>query len=176
MELTIAAPIALVAGMLVGLLFKQLWDSRRSSYDAREDQLKFSEEPLVSVRALLSLYEQRYRRSAFRWKVSYRALLVASAVASTAAAIVPKLNYFRWEASSDWASILASVAAVITTLVAALDFEVNWRGNRKSRHEVNVVRLEANKATADPDKLLTDLQAIVKKRNDDLTKQEERQD
>jgi hypothetical protein len=126
----------------------------------------------TKVRDLLTEYERTYRRSAWRWKFGYRALLVNSALLSTSAAVIGKLEYYKFDGASDAAAILAAVAAVITTLIAALDFEVNWRINRKSRHDVAVIALEAEKSTADPDKLLAELQQVVKRRNDDLNKQD----
>lgn len=126
---------------------------------------------LDKVRTMLADYERGYRRSAWRWKVGYRTLLVVSAILSTGAAVIGKLDFFKTD-GSDIAAILAALAAVITTLIAALDFEVNWRINRRSRHEVDVIALEAEKSTAEPDKLLSQLQEIVRRRNDDLNKQD----
>lgn len=134
--------------------------------------LVMSNETIDKVRTLLADYEGKYRRSARNWKVGYRSLLVVSATLSTGAAIIGKLDYFKHDAGSDIATIFAASAAVITTLIAALDFEVNWRINRRSRHEVDVITLEAEKSTAEPDKLLSDLQEIVRRRNDDLNKQD----
>lgn len=127
-----------------------------------------SDEKIQKVRALLTEYEDRYRRSARNWKVGYRALLVMSAIFSTSAAVIGK----HADGGSDVAAIFAGAAAVLTTLIAALDFEVNWRINRRSRHEVDVIALESEKSTADADKLLADLQEVVKRRNDDLNKQD----
>ena len=70
------------------------------------------------------------------------------------------------------AAMLAALAAVITTLIAALDFEVNWRINRRSRHDVDAIALELEKSTAKADDLLADLQDVVRHRNDDLEKQD----
>lgn len=131
-----------------------------------------SDETIRKVRTILAEYEGNYRRSAWRWKFSYRTLLVVSAMFSTGAAVIGKLDYYEFNGGSDIAAILAAAAAVITTLIAALDFEVNWRINRRSRHEVDVLSLESEKSTANSDKLLTELQAIVMKRNDDLNKQD----
>jgi hypothetical protein len=130
------------------------------------------DEAISRARAILSQHEQKYRKSAWRWKVGYRALLVSSALFSTSAAIVGKLEYYGFDGGSDIAAVLAGLAAVITTLIAALDFEVNWRINRKSRHDVVVIDLEAEKSTADADKLLDELQKVVKQRNEDLNKQD----
>lgn len=132
-------------------------------------------EPIEKVRTILQEYEGKYSRSAKRWKLSYRVLLVVSAVFSTSSALIGKLEYFKFNASglnSDVAAILAALVAVITTLIAALDFEVNWRVNRRSRHEVDVIALESEKTGADVNVLLSDLQEVVKRRNDDLNKQD----
>mgnify|MGYP001301446406 CR=1 FL=1 len=131
-----------------------------------------SDETTQRVRALLTEYEGKYRRSAWRWKVGYRTLLVVSALFSTSAAVIGKLEHYKLDSGSDLAAMLAAAAAVITTLIAALDFEVNWRINRRSRHEVDVIALESEKSTADADKLLANLQEVVKRRNDDLNKQD----
>lgn len=160
----------LAVGAILGIGLAWLFYTIRHRRESVEDHLDFSQDSISATKTLLKIYELRYRNSAFRWKFSYRMLLVLSAVFSTSAAIVPKLTFFRWQASTDWAAILAGCAAIITTLVAALDFEVNWRINRKSRHAVNVLRLEANKATAQPDALISELQKIVSTRNEDLNK------
>lgn len=136
------------------------------------DDLQMNDEKIQRVRTLLTEYEGTYRRSAWRWKVGYRTLLVISALFSTSAAVIGKLEYYKVNGGGDIASMLAAAAAVTTTLIAALDFEVNWRINRRSRHEVDVIALESEKSSASPDKLLSELQYVVKKRNDDLNKQD----
>lgn len=137
-----------------------------------KDTHSVPEDPLSSVKKTLSQYEQKYRWSAWVWKVGYRTLLVISSLFSTSAAVIGKLDYYKFDGASDIAAILAATAAVITTLIAALDFEVNWRVNRKSRHDVGVIGLEAQKSTADPDKLLAELQQVVRQRNENLNKQD----
>jgi len=170
--LSLAQFLLLLAGAAIGVAATWLFIRARQNSQSIEYQLDFSKDALQSTKTLLEVYEQKYRSAAFRWKFSYRMLLVLSAVFSTAAAIVPKLTEFHWPASTDWAAILAGCAAVITTLVAALDFEVNWRINRNSRHAVKVLRLEANKATAESEVLINELQKIVRTRNEDLNKQD----
>ena len=129
-------------------------------------------EKLADVKNILGKYEKRYRASAKWWRVSYRVLLVTSALLSASAAIVGKLDIYTIDASGDITSILAGLAAVFTTLIATLDFETNWRINRRSRYAVDLVALEAEKTDADPDKLLDALREIVSQRNEGLGKQE----
>ena len=128
------------------------------------------EQSLERVRSILTEHEARYRFSAMRWINAYRLLLVTSALFSTAAAVVGKLEYFKLSAGSDIASILAAAAAVVTTLIATLDFEVNARINRRSRHNVAALLLEVEKSNANPDSLLSALQAVVQSRSEDLCK------
>jgi hypothetical protein len=120
------------------------------------------------VPALLVEFEEKYRKSARNWRLGYRGLLVFSALFSTAAAVVGKLEYVTLGkvSSADIASICAGITAVITTVIAALDFEVNWRVNRGSRHEVSAIVLEAKKSTANDDALLSNLQDVVRRRNE----------
>lgn len=134
--------------------------------------MKMDDEKIKRVRTLLSEYEGKYRRSAFRWKVGYRTLLVISALFSTSSAVIGKLEFYKVDGGGDIAAMLAAAAAVTTTLIAALDFEINWRINRRSRHEVDVIALESEKSSASPDELLSELQNVVKRRNDDLNKQD----
>ncbi len=130
-----------------------------------------SDEHLVRTKAILAAQEGKYRRSAMRWKVGYRFLLVLSALLASAAAIISKLSFLDDKAlSADWSSMLAGTAAVMTTLLAALDFESNFRINRRSRHQVQVLLLDAEKTSAAPDRLLEGLQEVVNRRTHDLDK------
>ncbi|GAA4804354.1 hypothetical protein [Lysobacter hankyongensis] len=128
-----------------------------------------SEDQLPRIRELLSAHEARYRLSAQAWKITYRVLLVASILFSTFAALIGKL-YSDGEIGNNIASILAFLAAASTALVAALDFELNARINRRSRHEVGLLLLESEKSTANPDTLLCALQEVVKRRSEELSK------
>lgn len=129
-----------------------------------------SENVSAETRSTLLAHEHSYRRSAWCWKVGYRALLVTSALLSSFAAIVGKIEILGVGHPGDVASIAAAAAAVITTLIAALDFETNSRANRRSRHEVRILLIEAEKSTADNDALLAGLQDVVRRRSDELYK------
>lgn len=128
------------------------------------------DEHLERTKAILVAQEGKYRNSAIRWKVSYRFLLVVSALLASAAAIIAKLSFLNQTLAEDWSSMLAAMAAVMTTLLAALDFESNFRINRRSRHQVQILLLEAEKSDAVPDKLLEGLQSVVSRRTHDLEK------
>ena len=81
-----------------------------------------------------------------------------------------KFTYYEVLGPEDTASILAAAAAVTTTVIAALDFEANTRVNRRSRHQVSVLLLEAEKTGAKADDLLTSLQKVVAQRSDELNR------
>jgi hypothetical protein len=121
---------------------------------------------LEEVGERLHSYEQRYRDSARRWKVWYRFFLVMALFMSATAAVIGKLDWRDPKRGADLAAISAGFAAILTAVIGGLDFESNWRVNRRSRHEVTHLLLEAAKATADPDKLLSDLQAVVARRSE----------
>ncbi|WP_277587818.1 hypothetical protein [Pseudomonas chlororaphis] len=85
---------------------------------------------LTHAKEILAAQEQKYRRSAFKWKLGYRTLLIISAVLASAAAIVSKLSIIESkETAADLSSILAGAAAVAMTIIASLDFESNFRVN-----------------------------------------------
>ncbi|MGO1001845.1 hypothetical protein [Lysobacter sp. CA196] len=129
-----------------------------------------NENAQTDTRSILRAHEDRYRRSARRWRIGYRVLLVASALLSSFAAIAGKLQIWQFGHPGDVAAIAAASAAVVTTLIAALDFETNARANRRSRHEISILLLEAEKSTASRDALLLGLQDVIKRRNDELCK------
>jgi hypothetical protein len=58
----------------------------------------------------------------------------------------------------------------MTTLLAALDFESNFRINRRSRHEVQLLLIAAEKENANTDELLDGLQNVINRRTHDLDK------
>lgn len=125
---------------------------------------------LARAVSLLEDHERKYQRSALRWKWGFRSLLIASAALSGLAAIATKLSFLQGPVNADIASISAAVAGVITTAIAALDFESNWKVNRRSRHEVAILRLEAAKSSADVNALLNSLQQVVRHRSDELSR------
>lgn len=128
---------------------------------------------LDTVSEQLDKYESKYRLSANNWKRGYRTLLILSAMLSVLAAISVQtvgVKYYIFHIQIS--SIFSGAAAVVTTIIAALDFETNWKVNRRSRHEVDILKLESKKSDADADKLLSDLQDVVRRRNEGLTKQD----
>lgn len=127
-------------------------------------------ESIARVRQLLEEHEARYKASAHRWKLGHRTLLITAAVSSSAAAVVGKFGVFGFSGQTDIAAALAAIAALLAMLVASLDFEANARINRRFRHRVAALRLEAEKSTASGDALLSQLQAIVRERADALTR------
>ena len=128
------------------------------------------EERLAQVMAVLQRLESRYRWSAMRWKVGYRLLLILSAVLSASAAIVAKLSFIDSTLGTDWSAMLAGGAAVMTTVMAALDFETNFRLNRRSRHQIQILVMEALKGDQDPKDLLTAAQKVINERTKELDK------
>ena len=129
-----------------------------------------SDDQLNQAREILAVQEKKYRDSSTRWKVGYRLLLVFSALLATTSAIVSKLSFVPSETGEDLSSILAGCAAVMTTLLAALDFESNSRINRRSRHQVQILLLDAEKTGANADTLLDGLKEVVSRRTHDLDK------
>ncbi|WP_210670566.1 hypothetical protein, partial [Pseudomonas chlororaphis] len=71
---------------------------------------------------------------------------------------------------ADLSSILAGAAAVSMTIIASLDFESNFRINRRSRHQVQLLLLEAQKSQVKADTLLDGLKDVVNRRTLELDK------
>ncbi|HDS0928628.1 hypothetical protein ACFW6U_06070 [Pseudomonas guariconensis] len=127
-------------------------------------------ERMNQVVAVLEKQESRYRWSALRWKIGYRLMLILSAVLSASAALVAKLSFVPEELGSDLSAILAGGAAIMTTVMAALDFESNFRLNRRSRHQMQILVIEAMKDGANPEDLLSSAQKVIDERTKELDK------
>jgi hypothetical protein len=127
---------------------------------------------ITNVRQQLQNFEDRFRKTARRWKLSYRGFLLGSVISSTVAAVIGQLKYFGPDGAPDAAAILAGLSALLTTLIVLLDFESNWRLNRRFRHEVSALMLESYRTTADADVLLQKLQDIVQRRTEALIGQD----
>ncbi|WP_200890656.1 hypothetical protein [Pseudomonas nitroreducens] len=128
------------------------------------------DEALSPVVSILEKQESRYWWSALRWKVGYRMLLTSSALLSALAAIVAKLSIFEPQLGSDISSILAGCAAVMTTLMAVLNFETNSRLSQRSLHQIQVLLLGAKKSGANPDKLLESAQKVIEAQSREMDK------
>ncbi len=117
---------------------------------------------------ILKRYEKKYRQSAQLWRGGYRALLVLSALFSATAAVIGQFNHWKFDFGHDLGAIFAGAAAVITTLIAALNFDSNMRINRKSRHDVEAIQLDLEKDTFNKDEIIERLQNVIKTRSEDL--------
>ena len=117
---------------------------------------------IETARQLVTERRDAYRVFSRNWRLGYRFFLVLSALLSTGAAVVGKLNLIPDDSpSSDLAAILAALAAVVTTIIASLDFGVNWRANRAARHRTDMLLVESHKSDPDPDNVLDQLSAII---------------
>lgn len=125
---------------------------------------------------ILNKYEREYRRSALKWKIGYKFFLILSVVFSLISAMLMKATTTEWiflyhlKINQSDAPFLAVLAAIFTTIIGSLDFEKNWKINRRSRHEIDLLRLKLKKSNADSDQILDGIQQVIKNRIDDLTK------
>ncbi len=123
-----------------------------------------SQESFELAEKELDKYQKSYRHSEWKWKYGYRILLGISALLTTSSVLVGKLEYLNSAASSDIAALLAGLATLVTTLIAAFNFESNWINNKKSRVEVQALMLETKKSEANPDRILSQLQQVIRQK------------
>lgn len=128
------------------------------------------EHNLARTKEILIEQERKYRSSTRNWKVGYRALLVSAAFLASSAAIAAKLKFLDPGAGEDISAILAGGAAVLTTLLAAQDFDSNFHINRKSQHQIQALMLDIEKTDAEPNRILDELKKIVLSRTIELNK------
>jgi hypothetical protein len=110
-----------------------------------------------AIQAKLDAYEQRYRHHSNYYLLSYRSLLVSSALLSAGAAVVINLNMIPDQTyRKDSASILAALATVSTTLLGTMGLESNWRSNRQARDRVRALQLELLHEQPQYDRIIND--------------------
>jgi hypothetical protein len=122
------------------------------------------DDELESIKRLIAERKLSYGKSAFRWKFSYRTLLIASSFLSAIAAALIGLNICQ-----TLSAVCAAMAAVSTTAIASLEFEKNWLINKRAKHLADLLLLDIKKGETDKDKLINGLKAIVKERINEST-------
>ena len=123
----------------------------------------------------LSTLKKNYKKSAGYWRVSYRILLVLSAVLSAAAAIIVQVaSQFTSQEFKTIAEALAVIfpasVTVIATIIATLDFDTNWRVNRTAWHHTDILLIDLSDPSCDTKKIREDLKNIIKMRLDAFEK------
>ncbi len=106
--------------------------------------------------------QARSQRGVQRWNVYYYGSLFGSIVFAAMAALLPKLDsvpdgFVR----RDLPSILAALAALLTTLMHAGSFERRWRASRERRVRTQELRLELLDPSVDARNVLKRIQLVV---------------
>ncbi len=109
-----------------------------------------------------------FRRSAFRWKLGYRTLLILSAVLSALTAVIASIpTIFDYpELAKDLSVLFPALVTVMSTVIASLNSENNWRANRSARHRVDMLLLDLDKSCLGPYAVRDDLKSIIQLRID----------
>jgi hypothetical protein len=119
----------------------------------------------VSLRASLAEHRDRYARHTTNWWRAYHGCLSASIVLSASAATVLKLEIVSDAAiKSDIAAGLATLAAILTTATAAMNFQGRWQVNRKARYEIEALQIALDASDADVKQIREDFKKVVAKR------------
>jgi hypothetical protein len=89
-------------------------------------------------------FRKRFRKGSAAWALTYHLSLFGAAVLSASAALVIKTSDL-----DDLAAVLATLAALLTTLSSVGDFQRKWHGNRDAFYALDELLLRA----ADPNEL-----------------------
>lgn len=123
---------------------------------------------LGALKAGIEKQRDSYKNSAFRWRFGYRTFLVLSAILSATTAVVPEV--FSGELAKDLAVILPATVTVIATVLAALNFENNWRVNRVARHRLDMLLVDVGRADFDDNSVREEFKKIIQFRLDEFEK------
>ena len=113
-----------------------------------------------------------FRRSAFKWKLGYRTLLILSAVLSALAAVIGHIDeiFSNTALAEDLAVLFPALVTVMSTVIASLNFENNWRANRAARHRIDMLLIDLDKSTANIDDIRDQYKRIIQLRLDEFEK------
>jgi hypothetical protein len=127
----------------------------------------------VSLHDAMKERWEKYDRAKKNASKCYYLGLYGPIIFGAAAALVLKLNYFPEAVRSDWGAILATIAAILSTMMAAGDFDRRYRSARQAKTAVANLLLEIKKPDADEGALNTKLQNISKRYDDEIMDVEE---
>jgi hypothetical protein len=97
-------------------------------------------------------FRDSFRRGSAGWAVAYHLSLFGAAVLSAAAALFIKLSNME-----NLAAVLATSAAVLTTLSSVGDFQRKWHADRDAFYALDELLLRASEPEALPDGRLKQL-------------------
>jgi hypothetical protein len=106
------------------------------------------------------------------YRVGAEAGLVLSALLSALAAIlvgIPAIFPFP-DLGKDLGVLFPAVVAVISTTIASLNFDNNWRSNRTARYRIDMLLLDLDKSDAKPDQIRDEMKRILQLRLDEFEK------
>lgn len=107
---------------------------------------------------------KQYNRGAKGWSTIQLTLLYISAVASAGAALILKSDFLKGTTyQTDWAALLAILAAILTIITAVGGFNRKWRVNRFSKRDAELLELELIKTEVNPDVIRKRLEEIIRK-------------
>lgn len=110
----------------------------------------------------LERHQERTRWGAKRWNSTYYFSLFGSILFAALAALLPKIEILGdGFLKRDLPSILAAMAALLTTVMHAGSFERRWRASRELRVRVQALRMELLDPDSDAKKILRRLQWVI---------------
>jgi hypothetical protein len=101
------------------------------------------------VDAIIS-HRTKFRRGSAGWATAYHVSLFGAAILSATAALLLKIPETP---SANAAAILATIAALLTTLSSVGSFESKWHADRDAFYRLDELLLDARASDLDADKL-----------------------
>jgi hypothetical protein len=128
----------------------------------------------VSLQETMDKRLDKYDRAKKRASRFYYMGLYGPIILGAAAALVLKLNYLeKQEVREDWGAILATLAAILSTMMAAGDFDRRYRAARQAKTALANLMLEIKNPNAEQVAVTAKLQGISERYDDELMDVEE---
>ncbi len=112
-------------------------------------------EKLERIKEVFIQRRETYRKTAKTWRIGYRTLVIASVACSAFATML---------ANSAWtgtAALLAGLAGICTTVIGTLEFEQNWKANRRARHRTDLLVIDMDAGESNVEKLCKGMAEII---------------
>ena len=124
----------------------------------------------VDLMAMIDQKFKSYDRWSKTWSFMYQSFLIISALASAGAALVLKLDSMKdVQYQTDISAILAGLAAVLTTLIAAGGFDRKWRVSRASRNSIEQLKINLTNPDFETGEIRAKLVEILQTHNEGVS-------
>ena len=117
----------------------------------------------------LIYWRKRHNKGQKCWSVAHHVSVFGSIICSISAGALLEVGY---ENLKQWAPVLTSIAAALTSLAASGGFERKWRSNRLSRSRIDCLLIDIEDDNSDLSEIKRQLKEIITQHDQEIVKEE----